>query len=1491
MGNKLSYEELEQKVTFLETNLRQLAHLKLFFDYSSDGLFFMMLDKPVHWNESVDKEATLDYIFAHEQVTHINQAMLTQNNLSKERGSELTPQEIYKDNLEQGRQLWKNMLDNGTWELEREMMMFHTSKPIIVMCKYQVIYDEQERVCGHFGIHRDITNEKSREKELMLSEAKYRTLFEESPIGVTIIDKNDRKAIEYNEKAAEIVGYEKEEFGKLELLDYIKGTPESFQKVIAKVEDTPTYTFEQETIRKDGSIGHMLVTIKKLELMEREYIFSLRVDIAAQKYFENQLKTFFSVSADLLAVADWKGYFIKINNSWHKTLGYTHEELKGEPFITFVHPDDRAATKAEVAKILRGEDTVLFINRYRHQKGHYIWLEWTATANLSEQVVYSSARDITNEVLTKQRLAIGEAKYRTLFEQSPTAIVLFDPQTFLPIEFSDRVFHMLQYSREEFAQMSLYEYAIDNRDDIKKKSTDIRTQHSLEFEAKVKCKHGNIRVIQVNVKLLKLADKEVFFNIWTDITAKKQAEQELAVNEAKYRTLFEDSPVGVLLLDAGDWYPLEFNDKVIEILGYSRDEFDRMPISKYLIDYPYLGKEEEMTCLLKTHGELTFEARICAKSKQVKIILVKIKYIQLANREIFFNIWTDITEKKLADEEIRSREERFRSAINSSLDAFYILDALYDEQGTLIDFTFADMNQVGLEAINLPKEEIFGEKLCDILPVNQDQGFFEKYKQVFLTGKTLDEEVVIETQQLTFTWIHHTVVKMENGIAITTRDVSRRKQYEETLNQLNEDLQHRNTELLSKEELLSLANEELLAQQEQMERLLVEITESEQKFRSLAENIKDVFWIRKGDKIEYISPAYEQIWQRRVETLNIGDEVFLDAMPPEDQERMKKVIEEDGYRKQGYLNEEYRVVRPDGTVRWISSRIFPVEINENTFHVVGIAKDVTDRKVAAVKLQELNIKLARQNQELITQEEELRLTNEELKANKETLEDALEKLGISENNLKALFDSSEQAIILLDTEFKVVAFNRAVADFHTDKLDKPLKVGKSILDSYFDNPYMRDAYKEKFEQCLLGKVLSFERQLNYPDFTNIRWVETTLFPVRNHFDRIIGLSFNEKDITEQRNIELKLRKSEVHLWGVMNNTVQSFFLLDRNMRVLLYNTAAAKYIKQAFGMTLKKGESFLNFTPESMHKTFESRFQSALRGKRVSNERKVVYQDGSEAWFDVNYAPIKNIEEESEMVIFSTLNITQRKQAQEREKQLLQAQINYQLEQERLKRAAILEGQERESHRISRELHDGVGQMLSALSYQLNHLETTLKGKQENEVAPNYNQQVRQTTERAKGLLKEVIQEIREISHNLMPKILTDYGLIEALKQLRLDFASGENIPINLDIFCESERFDDNIEISIFRITQEAVNNILKYAQASEVNVQLIEHETNLQLLVEDNGVGFDLEKAKRKNTNGLINMEERARLVNGSLSIDTVLGKGTCIMVEIPLKSFGNDI
>ena len=121
----------------------------------------------------------------------------------------------------------------------------------------------------------------------------------------------------------------------------------------------------------------------------------------------SDLESFFEFSPDLLAIANFSGYFIDVNPSWSRVLGWSGEEIRSSPFIDFVHPDDRAATQAEAAKLAEGQRTLHFENRYRAKDGSYRWLTWTAHADVDRELIHCAARDVTT-------LKIAEAAQREL---------------------------------------------------------------------------------------------------------------------------------------------------------------------------------------------------------------------------------------------------------------------------------------------------------------------------------------------------------------------------------------------------------------------------------------------------------------------------------------------------------------------------------------------------------------------------------------------------------------------------------------------------------------------------------------------------------------------------------------------------------------------------------------------------------------------------------------------------------------------------------------------------------------------------------------------------------------------------------------------------------------------------------------------------------------------------------------------------------------------
>ena len=141
---------------------------------------------------------------------------------------------------------------------------------------------------------------------------------------------------------------------------------------------------------------------------------------------EEQLDRFFTVSLDMLSIAGFDGYFKRLNPAWERTLGFTVAEMLAEPFLSFVHPDDRDRTTAEAAKLGTGSETVLFENRYRCKDGLYKWLQWSAIAFLSRGVIYCAAREITARKQTEEASLKGEERYQSAIAAMQGGVVLLD---------------------------------------------------------------------------------------------------------------------------------------------------------------------------------------------------------------------------------------------------------------------------------------------------------------------------------------------------------------------------------------------------------------------------------------------------------------------------------------------------------------------------------------------------------------------------------------------------------------------------------------------------------------------------------------------------------------------------------------------------------------------------------------------------------------------------------------------------------------------------------------------------------------------------------------------------------------------------------------------------------------------------------------------------------------------------------------------------------
>lgn len=198
----------------------------------------------------------------------------------------------------------------------------------------------------------------------------------------------------------------------------------------------------------------------------------------------------------------------------------------------------------------------------------------------------------------------------------------------------------------------------------------------------------------------------------------------------------------------------------------------------------------------------------------------------------------------------------------------------------------------------------------------------------------------------------------------------------------------------------------------------------------------------------------------------------------------------------------------------------------------------------------------------------------------------------------------------------------------------------------------------------------------------------------------------------------------------------------------------------------------------------------------------------------------------------------------------------------------LMEGQEDERKRISRELHDGLGQLLTATRFRLGEVEGNLEVKSD-----------------IKKLLDETIFEVRRISNNLMPSVLIDFGLKPALEKLISQVENTSALKISLIYEIDKGERDLPFEVStnVYRIVQEALNNTVKYAFATEAEVAVFISKFNIAVEIADNGKGFDVNW--ETETRGLKNMKERVNILKGTFSIKSKLSAGTVIYCEIPLN------
>ncbi|OEK08140.1 histidine kinase [Flavivirga aquatica] len=276
-------------------------------------------------------------------------------------------------------------------------------------------------------------------------------------------------------------------------------------------------------------------------------------------------------------------------------------------------------------------------------------------------------------------------------------------------------------------------------------------------------------------------------------------------------------------------------------------------------------------------------------------------------------------------------------------------------------------------------------------------------------------------------------------------------------------------------------------------------------------------------------------------------------------------------------------------------------------------------------------------------------------------------------------------------------------------------------------------------------------------------------------------------------------------------------------------------------------------------------------------EVKATVKGGDSIWLEMAIIPFNLTKDKSEILIIAS-EITSRKAAQLEIERLTKKSFEEEMSQQKIISSKIIENQEKEQNRIAKDVHDGIGQMLTGLKYNLESIDISDIEKTTSKI------------EHLKELTTNIIKGVRTATFNLTPPELSDHGIVPAISKLSKELGklTGKNI-VFLNKTDFNQRLESLAEINIYRITQEAINNSIKYADSTHILVSLSHSENILSIVIDDNGKGFDPSKVKHVKSGdggmGLTFMRERIKYINGRLFLNSELGKGTRVTLNIPLK------
>ena len=1272
-----------------------------------------------------------------------------------------------------------------------------------------------------------------------------------------------------------------------------------------------TVHFENRYICKDGSIKH--ISWKATPLVEEKKMYCIGRDVTHDKQNEIALKQsearYRTISENanegILVMQDNERKYY--NKQWQQMTGYPEDKYDTVPFFGLVYEEDLVLCQQMYDNFISGHlgENELVL-RIKHYSGELRWLN----AKLSQIVwegrtaVLVLLEDITSKTHLQAELSKSRENLKALIENTEGSIWSVDREYRLIVGNSSFDKNIRQWRGKIF----------EPGDPV---LVDDQSEYMMEWQTYYdRVFSGEAFIIE---KERLFVDQSQIFEYHfhpiydqggtvtgaavygRDVTHEKELYRALRMSEYQHRMLLKYAGAGIGYYDA-DGKLLMINDLAVQNMGGVSEDY----VGKSLIELfgehdgrRYLSRVQEVitnNCTL----EFVDKVELATGTKWFSSTYTAIETL---NNEIdgVLIVSHDISDIKQAELTIKERGERYRALFEQMPSGV----AVYQIDGD--DIFFKDFNRTAEMIDNLDRNMIIGKKLDDIFPGVNEIGFVDVIKRVYQTGKSeFLPEFIYQDSQRSEVWRENWIYKLPSGDVVAVyNDITKRKEDEGVLQKFKD----------------MMEEAQAVAQIGSWEYDVIndKTTWSKEMFRIFGRDLEEgePIWL---EHKYYIHP---DDWDQLNQAVNAAIQT---GIPYSEDYRIVKTNGEITYGHsmgRARRDEKGNIIRLVGTTQNITYRkLNEKKLAESEERYRTLAENTEDIICRYDdRCRHLFVNSAVKKLMKVASDKYLGRTHRQLGFPPEKCDlweamiDKVFKTGQSIRH-ECEFDGENGPIVFdwmfspeFNAEGQVVSVLSNIRDiseqkqahFTIEQSEKKYRLlFENMLNGFALHEIVVDKNGKAVDYIFLEANAAFELQtgLKRKNIINKKvidvipgigndpadWIgkygEVALRNKEIRFEAFSEpldkyysiLAFSPQygqfatvfeDITQRKMAETELRKSEKRYRELFEQSNDAIFIYNDKGVIQDVNQRACQLLELTEEQLIRKKKSMLH--PSSERKYVAQRLKEVILNGYARYESIFVTGKGKEIQVDISSRIVNYIDNIIQAVVRDITDI------KKTENELIQ----HRKELQKLS-VQLIHAQEEERLRLSQELHDELGQALTALNIDLSKVERLISD----------NAQAQAVIIGMRSIIKMIDKQLKRIQSELRPGMLDDLGLVAAMEWQLQDFKNRTSIKCEFNKEIDDSKIGTEMSTTLYRVLQEGLTNIMKHAGASLVTVKITGKENKIILKIRDNGRGIrESEKSKKKSL-GLLGMRERIAYLDGTLNIKGKPDEGTVLTIKLPWVS-----